>query len=545
MKDIEHSPAGEKTDSHFQPAPGEKPLVLVIMDGWGVSPAVEGNAIAQADVRNFRRLWSEYPHSTLVCSGEEVGLPAGQMGNSEVGHLNIGAGRVVYQDLTRITKAIKEGNFMENQVLLDAMRTAKSNGRSLHLMGLLSDGGVHSHISHLFALLDMAAFLEMRDVYVHAFLDGRDVPPANAKEYFISLEKKLDELGFGSVATVMGRYYAMDRDRRWERTERAYNAMVFGEGILSVSSLEAVDLGYQRGETDEFILPTVIMDRTGGPVARVSRGDAVIFFNFRPDRARQITRAFVDSDFTGFTRKRNHPEVNFTCMTLYDITIEASVAFKPQHLRNTLGEVLSKNGIAQLRLAETEKYAHVTFFFNGGVEEPNPGEERVLVPSPRVATYDLKPEMSALEVTDKLLGLLETGRFRVIIVNYANPDMVGHTGDMAATVKALEIVDRCLGRLAGAVLKKDGTLLVTADHGNADEMIDCEGNTVTAHTTNPAPFMMIRSDPAGIALRDGSLRDIAPTILHLLGIGKPLEMTGETLIIFSNVRVKTKNLIEE
>lgn len=508
----------------------KKPLVLVVLDGWGLSLRVESNAITLANTPNYKNFLADYPHCVLTCSGEGVGLPEGQMGNSEVGHLNIGAGRVVYQDLTRITRAVRDGSFFKNKVLLDAVNHAKTNNKSLHLMGLLSDGGVHSHIDHLFALLDLAAKEHMRNVFVHAFLDGRDVPPDNAKEYFESLGQKLNEMGFGAVATVMGRYYAMDRDSRWERTERAYNALVFNEGIHAGTPLEAVDLGYGRGETDEFIQPTVIMNSGGGPVAKISSGDAVIFFNFRPDRARQITRAFVDRNFTGFQRKQGCPGVNFTCMTLYDKTIEAPVAFKPELLRNTLGEVLGKNGIAQLRLAETEKYAHVTFFFNGGIEESNPGEDRILVPSPKVATYDRKPEMSAVELTEKFLEQLHMGKYRVIIMNFANADMVGHTGDLGAAVKAVETVDSCLGKLVRAVLEKDGTVLITADHGNADKMKDEKGHACTAHTTNPVPFILIRRDTAGVRLRDGRLEDIAPTILQLLSIPKPEEMTGETLI---------------
>lgn len=508
---------------------GKKPLVLVILDGWGLSSRVEGNAMARANIPNFKRFQSDYPHCTLTCSGEEVGLPEGQMGNSEVGHLNIGAGRVVYQELTRISRAVRDGSFFENEVLLDAVKHAKMNNKSLHLMGLLSDGGVHSHIHHLLALLDLAAGQHLRKVFVHAFLDGRDVPPVSAREYFESLRQKLNELGF-VVATVMGRYYAMDRDRRWDRTERAYNAMVFGEGVQAGDPMEAIDLGYGRGETDEFIQPTVIMDGTGGPVARVEDGDAVVFFNFRPDRARQISRAFVDRDFTDFNRKTRYPKVHFTCMTLYDKTIEAPVAFRAQTLQNTLGEVLSRSGIAQLRMAETEKYAHVTFFFNGGVEEPNPGEERLLVPSPKVATYDLKPEMSACEVTERFLEQLGRNKYGVIIMNYANPDMVGHTGDMEAAVSALETVDRCLGKLVRAVLGKGGTVLITADHGNADEMKDEKGDTYTAHSTNPVPFILIDQDTTGLSLRNGSLEDIAPTILDLLNIPRPEEMTGATLI---------------
>jgi 2,3-bisphosphoglycerate-independent phosphoglycerate mutase len=507
-----------------------KPLVLVIMDGWGVSSRVEGNAIAQANLPNFNGYLARYPHTTLICSGEEVGLPEGQMGNSEVGHLNIGAGRIVYQDLTRISRDIRLGSFFENKVLLDAIRQAKANGSALHLMGLLSDGGVHSHISHLFALLDMAAREKMYNVFIHAFLDGRDVPPTNAKEYFVELEQKLGELGFGAVATVIGRYYAMDRDRRWERTERAFNALVYGEGIPAATPLEAVERGYSRGENDEFIQPTVITGSTGAATGSIKSGDSVIFFNFRPDRARQITRAFTDRDFSDFTRKKGWPGVHFTCMTLYDINIDAPVAFGPHDLNNTLGEVLSKNGIRQLRLAETEKYAHVTFFFNGGMEEPNPLEERVLIPSPKVATYDLKPEMSAYEVTGAFLENLAQDKFGVFIMNYANSDMVGHTGYMAAAIKAVEAVDDCLGKVVQAVLDRDGAVLITADHVNADEMMDCEHCVVTAHTTNPVPFIFIRRDVGGVSLREGSLRDIAPTMLQLLDIPKPAEMTGDSLI---------------
>jgi len=507
----------------------QKPLVLVIMDGWGLSSRVEGNAIAAADTPNMDSYLARYPSCTLACSGEEVGLPEGQMGNSEVGHLNIGAGRVVYQEFTRINRAIRDGSFFKNEVLLEAVNHAKRQNSALHLMGLLSDGGVHSHINHLFALLDLAARENFSRVFIHAFLDGRDVPPANAREYFELLEQKLNKQGFGAVATVMGRYYAMDRDRRWERVEQAYNAMVFGEGCQAGTPFEAVSLGYGRKETDEFIRPTVIRREDGGPVARISHGDSVIFFNFRPDRARELTRAFVDDEFTGFARRQGSPKVHFTCMTLYDKTIKAPVAFEPQTLDNTLGQVLSKNGIAQLRLAETEKYAHVTFFFNGGVEVPNQGEERILVPSPKVPTYDQKPEMSAVEITDTFLEQLKLDRFGVIIMNYANADMVGHTGDMAAAVSAVETVDRCLGRLVPAVLERDGTVLITADHGNADEMVDEKGEVFTAHTTNPVPFIMICRDVKGINLRDGSLQDIAPTMLQLLGIPKPTEMTGESL----------------
>ncbi|MHB8984672.1 MAG: 2,3-bisphosphoglycerate-independent phosphoglycerate mutase [Eubacteriales bacterium] len=506
------------------------PLVLVILDGWGLSEHMEGNAIARASLPNMKSFLAAYPHCRISTSGEDVGLPEGQMGNSEVGHLNMGAGRVVYQELTRITRDIRNGSFFKNKVLLDAVNHAKKNDTALHLMGLLSNGGVHSHIDHLFALLEMAAREGLSRVFVHAFLDGRDVPPDNAREYFEPLGRKFAEHGFGSVATVMGRYYAMDRDKRWERTERAYNAMVFGDGISASVPVEAVEMGYARGETDEFIQPTVIVRESGEPVAVVSENDAVIFFNFRPDRARQFTRAFVDRNFAGFTRRTGYPRVHFTCMTSYDITIEAPVAFKPQTIHNTLGEILGRKGIPQLRLAETEKYAHVTFFFNGGVEKPNPGEERILIPSPKVATYDLKPDMSAYEVTGTFLKQLVLDKFKVIIMNYANADMVGHTGDMGAAVRAVETVDECLGRLVRASLERGGAVLITADHGNAEEMEEENGHPHTAHTTNSTPLIFIRGDTAGVALKDGRLEDIAPTMLELLGLPKPAEMTGESLI---------------
>lgn len=507
---------------------------MAILDGWGLCAKMEGNAIACAETPNMDDFLARYPNCSLVCSGEEVGLPEGQMGNSEVGHLNIGAGRVVYQDFTRINRAVRDGSFGQNKVLLRAIKYAKEQGTALHLMGLLSDGGVHSHIRHLFALLELAKREKLEQVFVHAFLDGRDVPPANAKEYFALLEAKMAELGCGMVATVMGRYYAMDRDKRWERVEQAYRAMVLGEGIQAVASFDAVDMGYARGETDEFIQPTVIQREPGRPVAKVSDGDAIIFYNFRPDRARELTRAFIDEDFDAFVRPQGYPAVHFTCMTLYDKTIDAPVAFDAQTLDNTLGQVLSSNGVAQLRLAETEKYAHVTFFFNGGVEKPNPGEERILVPSPKVATYDLQPEMSAQEVTDRFLEQLAIGKYSVMIMNYANADMVGHTGSMDAAVQAVSSVDHCLGQVVQAVLDKDGTVLITADHGNADEMLAEDGAVITAHTTNPVPFVLVRRETDRLALVDGYLRDIAPTILELLNLPQPREMTGKSLIRTSN-----------
>ena len=507
-----------------------KPLVLLIMDGWGLNPEPEGNAIAQAATPNMDHYEANYPHAALACSGEDVGLPEGQMGNSEVGHLNIGAGRMVYQEYTRINRAVKDQSFFQNQVLLEAVDYVKRQGAALHLLGLLSDGGVHSHINHLFALLELAARAKLPRVYVHAFLDGRDVPPANAKEYFVQLENKMAELQCGAVASIMGRYYAMDRDQRWERVEKAYHAMVSGVGWVAANALEAVDNAYARGETDEFIQPTVIVADGGTPVAAISANDAVICFNFRPDRGREITRAFVDKDFSGFTRGADYPRVDYTCLTQYDHTIEAKVAFAPQVINNTLGQILGREGIAQLRLAETEKYAHVTFFFNGGVEETNPGEERILIPSPKVATYDLKPEMSAPEVTEAFLAQLATDRFGVIIMNYANTDMVGHTGVMDAAVQAVAVVDQCVGRVCQAVLAKGGTVLITADHGNAEVMIEPNGEIHTAHTTNPVPLLLIGPDTRGITLRDGSLQDIAPTMLKLLGITQPEDMTGSSLI---------------
>ena len=509
----------------------EGPLALIILDGWGLSETMRGNAIARAGTPNINGYLDRYPHTLLGCSGEDVGLPCGQMGNSEVGHLNMGAGRVVYQELTRISKSIREGDFFENDVLKLALNHALKNNSALHLMGLLSDGGVHSHIGHLFALLEMAARQRLERVYVHCFLDGRDVPPDNATEYIKQLEEKIKDLKTGRIATVSGRYYAMDRDRRWERTRLAYRALVAGEGLKARSALAAVRESYDRGEADEFVQPTVIEDQKGNPVATVKDGDSVIFFNFRPDRARQITRAFVDRDFTGFERGAPPSGLYYVCMTQYDKTIEAPVAFLPQRLKNTLGEVLSSAGIKQLRLAETEKYAHITFFFNGGVETPYPGEERILIPSPKVATYDQKPEMSALEVTEEFIGQIRFDHYKVIIMNYANPDMVGHTGDLEAAVKAVETVDRCLGRVVEAVLEKNGAAVITADHGNAECMRDEGGCPVTSHTTGPVPLILVSDQIGPARLRPGRLEDVAPTILDLLGLPKPPEMTGTSLIL--------------
>jgi 2,3-bisphosphoglycerate-independent phosphoglycerate mutase len=513
-----------------RPPSAESPLVLVILDGWGLGEKNACNAVECANKPNMDSFLEQYPHTSLSCAGEDVGLPEGQMGNSEVGHLNMGAGRVVYQELTRISRDIKNGGFFNNPVLLEAIDHVRDGDKALHLMGLLSDGGVHSHITHLFALLELARDQGLKQIFVHAFLDGRDVPPANAGEYIDALEEKLRLMEVGAVATVMGRYYAMDRDRRWERTARAYQALARGEGLPAASAAAAVEEGYRRGETDEFLQPTVVRDAGGQPVATVREGDAIIFFNFRPDRARQLTRAFVDEEFEYFDRVA-HPGVHFTCMTLYDKTIKAPVAFRPRALVNTLGEVLSYHNLRQLRLAETEKYAHVTFFFNGGVEAPNPGEDRLLIPSPRVATYDLQPEMSAVEVTNAFLEKLEEKTYHVIIVNYANPDMVGHTGVMKAAVRAVETVDSCLGRLVGAVRRAGGTVIITADHGNADKMADEEGGPHTAHTTSQAPFILVDDMLRQVGLRSGRLEDVAPTMLDIMGIGQPAEMTGQSLIL--------------
>lgn len=508
----------------------KKPVMLMILDGFGISPNKEGNAVAAANKPNYDRLFNKYPHTELQASGLEVGLPEGQMGNSEVGHLNIGAGRIIYQELTRITKEIKEGTFFTNKALVKAMDEAKENNTSLHLMGLLSNGGVHSHIDHLKGLLELAKKKGLQKVYVHAFMDGRDVAPSSGKEFIVELENAMKEIGVGEIATISGRYYAMDRDNRWERVELAYNAMVLGEGEKASSAVEAIEKSYHDNKTDEFVLPTVI-EEDGHPVSRIKDGDSVIFFNFRPDRAREITRAIVDTDFAGFER----PNMNtfFVCLTTYDVTIKnVNVAFKPQSLENTLGEYLSSKGKSQLRAAETEKYAHVTFFFNGGVEEANDGEDRLLVPSPKVATYDLQPEMSAYELTDKLLSKIDEDRYDLIVVNYANPDMVGHTGVMEAAVKAVEAVDTCVGKVVDKILSKGGAAIITADHGNAEYMWDANTeSTVTAHSTNPVPFMVVGEELKDAKLKeDGRLSDIAPTILDMMNLEKPEQMTGHSLI---------------
>ncbi len=496
----------------------------MILDGYGMREEKEGNAIANAKTPNLDRLFSSYPHSTLEASGEAVGLPEGQMGNSEVGHLNIGAGRIVYQDLTRITKSIRDGDFFRNKILLQAMNNVKKHSSSLHLMGLLSDGGVHSHISHLYALLELAKKEGIKKVYVHAFLDGRDVPPKSALGYIEEAEKKMNELG-GEFATIMGRYYAMDRDKRWERVKKAYSAMTSGLGIKAESASLAVENAYSGGETDEFVIPTVIVKQSA-PVALISDNDSVLFFNFRSDRAREITRCFIEDDFKGFKRKSYH-RAHFVCLTQYDETFDVPIAFPPESLKNILADVLSKHHLKQLRIAETEKYAHVTFFFNGGKETPVEGEERLLIPSPKVATYDLQPEMSAPFVTQEVLKAISSGKYDVIILNYANPDMVGHTGIFDAAVKAVEAVDACIGSVFNAIKEAGGLLIITGDHGNAEQMFD-DGEPHTAHTSYPVPFIFCEK---GIMLRNGILADIAPTILDVMGIEKPDGMTGKSLII--------------
>ncbi|MFQ7000038.1 MAG: 2,3-bisphosphoglycerate-independent phosphoglycerate mutase [Clostridium sp.] len=507
----------------------KKPVMLMILDGFGIAEKSEGNAVALANKPNFDRLVKEYPHTQLQASGMAVGLPEGQMGNSEVGHLNIGSGRIVYQELTRITKSIEDGDFFENEALMKAMKNAKENNASLHLMGLLSDGGVHSHIGHLKGLLEFAKKEGLQKVYVHAFMDGRDVPPSSGKDFIVKAEEMMKEVGVGQIATVSGRYYAMDRDNRWERVQLAYNAIVLGEGEKASSAVEAIENSYHDEKTDEFVIPCVI-EEDGHPTATIKNGDSVVFFNFRPDRARELTRAINDKEFAGF--KRETLNLTFVTMTQYDKTLEGvNIAFKPQTLVNTLGEYVSSKGLKQLRIAETEKYAHVTFFFNGGVEKENPGEERKVIPSPKVATYDLKPEMSAYEVTDELLNRLDQDKYDMIILNFANPDMVGHTGVVQAAVKAIEAVDECLGKIVDKVLEKDGTVFVTADHGNAETEIDFStGNPFTAHTTNPVPFVWVSNNINGRTLKSGKLADIAPTMLNVMNLEVPKEMTGECLI---------------
>ncbi|AZU63905.1 2,3-bisphosphoglycerate-independent phosphoglycerate mutase [Neobacillus mesonae] len=505
------------------------PVALIILDGFGCRNETKGNAVAHAKKPNFDRFWSTYPHSHLTASGEAVGLPEGQMGNSEVGHLNIGAGRIVYQSLTRVNIAIREHEFEKNDTFLGAMKHVKKHGTSLHLFGLLSDGGVHSHIDHMFALLKLAKDEGVEKVYIHAFLDGRDVGPQTAPTYIQQTLDKMKEYGVGEFATISGRYYSMDRDKRWERVEKSYRAMVYGEGPTYSNPLELVEDSYSHGIFDEFVIPSVMVKEDGEPVATIQDNDAVIFYNFRPDRAIQISNTFTNEDFRSFDRGPKHPKhLHFVCLTHFSETVDGYVAFKPTNLDNTLGEVLSQNNLKQLRIAETEKYPHVTFFMSGGREAKFPGEERILINSPKVATYDLKPEMSVYEVTDALLNEIKADKFDTIILNYANPDMVGHSGKLEPTIKAIEAVDECLGKVVDLILEKGGAAIITADHGNADEVVTLEGNPMTAHTTNPVPVIVTKP---GIELREGGiLGDLAPTVLDLLNVEKPAEMTGTSII---------------
>jgi 2,3-bisphosphoglycerate-independent phosphoglycerate mutase len=507
-----------------------RPAALIILDGWGLNPNSEFNAVKQANTPYLDSLFANNPHATLLCSGEAVGLPKGQMGTSEVGHLNIGAGRVVDQSLVRISRALREGKLKQNKVFMDLIECTVSQKRPLHLLGLVSPGGVHSHTEHLYGLIRLAKKLGVREVLIHAILDGRDTPPASAKEYLAALEGFCRTEGLGRIATVSGRYYAMDRDKRWERVEKAYQAMVDGQGERADSALQAVENSYRRQINDEFALPTVILEN-GRPVGQIAAGDPVIFFNFRPDRARELTRAFIDPEFNGFDRAAGFLKPNLVCMTQYDATLDVPLIFPPEErLKNILAEVLADHGLKQLRIAETEKYAHVTFFFNGGVETPYPLEERILVPSPKVATYDLQPEMSALEVTDKVLTEIAKDKFDVIIMNYANCDMVGHTGVFTAARKAVETVDQCLARVVPAILAKGGAVIITADHGNAELMEDYQTHEpYTAHTTFPVPVLFAGVSEA-VTARDGGLSDLAPTLLKLIGIAKPAEMTGNSLL---------------
>ena len=504
----------------------KSPIALIIMDGYGLNPETKGNAIYEAKKPYLDRYFKEYPNSKLSASGLSVGLPDGQMGNSEVGHTNIGAGRVVYQMLVKITKDIEDGTFFENTALVDAMNSAKESGKALHLMGLLSDGGVHSHQKHLVGLIEMARKMGLEKVYVHTFHDGRDVPPTSGVDFMSELVSDMERIGTGKIATISGRYYAMDRDNAWDRVEKAYNAMVLGEGKEERDPVEAIRKSYADGVTDEFIVPTVI-DKEG----TIKDGDSVIMFNFRPDRARQITRTFVDPDFNGFERKNGYFKLNFVCMAQYDAEMpNVSVAYPPEQLTMTFGEYISKLGMTQLRIAETQKYAHVTFFFNGGEERQFDGEDRILIKSPDVATFDMKPEMSAPEVCDAVCKAIDEDKYDVIILNYANCDMVGHTGVMDAAVKAVETVDSCVGKMVDKLLEKGGKAIITADHGNADCLVDPEtGDVFTAHTTNPVPMIVIGA--GDVKVKDGKLCDLCPTMLDMMGIDKPEEMTGESLIV--------------
>lgn len=511
-----------------------KPITaLLILDGFGYRKEKEGNAIKTDGVANIKALWDSYPHTLLQASGMDVGLPAGQMGNSEVGHLNIGAGRIVYQEFTRISKSIDDGEFFQNPAFLGAVENCKKHDSALHLMGLCSDGGVHSHLTHLYALLKLAKDHGLEKVFVHCFMDGRDVPPTSGKGYVEQVDAKLKELGVGRIATVMGRYYAMDRDNRFERVEKAYAALTYGEGLTASSAAEAMQQSYDAGVTDEFVVPTVVLT-DGKPTATIQAQDSVIFYNFRPDRAREISRAYIFEDFDGFERKNGFFPLYYVSMTQYDKTFEGhlQIAFKPQSMHNTLGEYLAKMGKTQLRIAETEKYAHVTFFFNGGVEAPNEGEDRALIASPKVATYDLKPEMSAYEVTDEAVRRIESGKYDVMILNFANCDMVGHTGVMDAAVAAVHAVDSCVRMVVEAIQKTGGRCIITADHGNAEYMWDEKAQVpFTAHTTNPVPCILVDDSRKSVELREGGrLCDLAPTLLEMMELPVPQEMTGKTLI---------------
>ncbi|NGP45316.1 2,3-bisphosphoglycerate-independent phosphoglycerate mutase [Bacillaceae bacterium SIJ1] len=507
----------------------KKPVALIILDGFACRDEVKGNAVAQAKKPNFDRYWSNYPHTTLTACGEAVGLPDGQMGNSEVGHLNIGAGRIVYQSLTRVNKSIREGDFYENETIQGAVNhVLEKDSRALHIFGLLSDGGIHSHIHHLYAILKYASEKGLKKIYIHGFLDGRDVAPQSAEKFIAELKEKMAEYGVGEIATISGRYYAMDRDNRWDRVEKSYRSMVYGEGPAYESAEACVKDHYEQEIYDEFVLPSVIT-KDGEPTATIQDDDAVIFYNFRPDRAIQISRAFTNEDFREFDRGEAAPKnLYFVCLTQFSETVDGYVAFKPVNLDNTMGEVLSQAGKKQLRIAETEKYPHVTFFFSGGREAPFEGEERILIDSPQVATYDLKPEMSAYEVKDALLEALDRDEFDAIILNFANPDMVGHSGKLEPTIKAVEAVDECLGEVVDKIVEKDGVALITADHGNSDEVITVDDQPMTAHTTNPVPLILTQ---ANHTLKEGGkLGDLMPTMLEVMGIEKPKEMTGESLI---------------
>ena len=510
----------------------KKTTVLMILDGYGLNDRKDHNAVAEANTPVMDKLMKEYPFVKGNASGMAVGLPDGQMGNSEVGHLNMGAGRIVYQELTRITKEIQDGTFFENPALVKAMENCKANDSALHIYGLVSDGGVHSHITHLYGVLEMAKKFDLKKVYVHCFLDGRDTPPASGKGYVEQLEEEMKKLGIGKVASVCGRYYAMDRDNNYDRVELAYKALTKGEGLTAESATTGIQASYDRDETDEFVKPTVVVE-DGKPVATIQDKDSIVFINFRPDRAREITHAFCDDDFKGFERGKRL-DVTYVCFSDYDPTIpNKDVAFHKIAVTNTFGEWLAANDMTQARIAETEKYAHVTFFFNGGVEEPNKGEDRILVNSPKdVATYDLKPEMSAYEVCDKLCAAIKSEKYDVIIINFANPDMVGHTGVEAAAIKAVETVDECVGKAVDALLSVNGTMFICADHGNCEQLVDYEtGAPFTAHTTNPVPFILVNYDPAYTLKEGGCLADIVPTLIETMGMTKPAEMTGKSLLI--------------